>query len=100
MRNRMVLVVSANHRLEPFRGALRLLVQAPAQCLPNLLQLGCHSLADRLPVQLEVPRRAILPTDVCETQKVKGALRRNVWNPAPIDSCPAISWRQRDSDSL
>jgi hypothetical protein len=28
------------------------------------------------------------------------ALRRNVWNPAPIDSCPAISWRQRDSDSL
>jgi|ERR1039458_8492731 HD superfamily phosphohydrolase len=32
--------------------------------------------------------------------KVFGALRRNVWNPAPIDSCPAISWRQRDSDSL
>jgi hypothetical protein len=32
--------------------------------------------------------------------KADSALRRNVWNPAPIDSCPAISWRQRDSDSL
>jgi DNA-binding beta-propeller fold protein YncE len=27
------------------------------------------------------------------------ALRRNVWNPAPIDRCPMIACRQEDSDS-
>src|ERR1017187_6928930 len=42
------------------------------QFLPNLLQLGCHSLADRLPVHLEVSRPMILPTDMSETQKIKG----------------------------
>ena len=29
----------------------------------------------------------------------KWALRRNVWNPAPIDRCPMIACRQEDSDS-
>src|ERR1039458_9220592 len=71
-RDRMVLEISANHRLEPLRSALGLLVQALAQFLPNLLQLGCHSLADRLPVHLEVSRPMILPTDMSETQKIKG----------------------------
>src|SRR6266496_4280897 len=71
-RYRVVLEISANHCLEPLRRALRLLVQSLAQLLPNLLQLGCHALADRLPVHLEVPRLMILPTDVSETQKIKG----------------------------
>src|SRR6266487_4057556 len=39
---------------------------------PKLLQLGRHTLADRLPVHHEVSRLMILPTDVSETQKVKG----------------------------
>src|ERR1035441_2263057 len=30
----------------------------------------------------------------------KAALRRNVWNPAPIDSCPMIARQQGDCDSL
>jgi hypothetical protein len=32
--------------------------------------------------------------------KLFPALRRNVWNPAPIDSCPMIAWQQGDCDSL
>jgi hypothetical protein len=43
-----------------------------AQRLPDLLPLGCHTLADRLTVHLEVSRLMILPTNVSETQKVKG----------------------------
>ena len=68
----MVLVIAANHPSEPLPDVLRLLVYALAQRLPNLLQLGRHSLADRLPVHLEIPRRMILPTDVSESQKIKG----------------------------
>src|SRR5271169_5488268 len=71
-RYRVVLEIAANHRLEPLPRALRLLVQALPQLLPNLLQLGRHALADRLPVHLEVPRLMILPTNVSETQKIKG----------------------------
>src|ERR1035437_3963300 len=71
-RHRMVLEISANHRLEPLRSALRLLVQPLAQLLSDLLQFGRHALADRLPVHLEVPRLTILPTNMSETQKVKG----------------------------
>src|SRR5450432_1475153 len=71
-RHRVVLEISANHRLEPLPRALHLLVQTLAQLLSDLLQLGCHALADRLPVHLEVPRLMILPTNVSETQKVKG----------------------------
>src|SRR5579871_1960588 len=71
-RYRVVLEISANHCLEPLRRALRLLVQAHAQLLSDVLQLGCHALADCLPVHLEVPRLMILPTDVSETQKIKG----------------------------
>ncbi len=47
-------------------------MQAFAQRLPDLLQLGRHTLADRLAVHLEVSRLMILPTNVSETQKVKG----------------------------
>jgi len=43
-----------------------------AELLPNLFQLGCHALADRLPVHHEITRRVILPTNVSETQKVEG----------------------------
>src|SRR5271165_6842714 len=68
----MILEISANHRLQPLRRVLDPLMQALSELLPNLLQLGRHALADRLPVHHEVPRRVILPTDVSETQKVEG----------------------------
>src|SRR5450432_931173 len=71
-RYRVVPEISANHRLEPLRRALRLLVQALTQLLSDVLQLCCHTLGDCLPVHLEVPRLMILPTDVSETQKIKG----------------------------
>src|ERR1035441_9785284 len=32
-------------------------------------------------------------------EPLNAALRRNVWNPAPIDRCPMIACRQEDSDS-
>src|ERR1700730_8027753 len=72
IRYRVVLEIPTNHGFEPLRRALGLLVQALAQRLPDLLQLGCHTLADRLTVHLEVSRLMILPTNVSETQKVKG----------------------------
>jgi hypothetical protein len=62
----------ANHRLEPLRRVRDPLMQALAQLLPNLLQPGCHALADRLPQHQEAPRRVILPSDVSETPKVEG----------------------------
>src|SRR6266496_4288809 len=71
-RYRVVPEISANHRLEPLCRALGPFVQALAQLLPDLLQLGRHALADRLPVHLGVPRLMILPTNVSETQKIKG----------------------------
>ena len=71
-RYRMISEISANHRSEPLSDVLILLVQALAQLLPDLLQLGRHSLADRLPVHLEVSRLRILPSDVSETQKIEG----------------------------
>src|ERR1035438_5539632 len=64
----MVLVIAANHPLEPLPNVLHLLVYALAQRLPNLLQLGRHSLADRLPVHLKVPRRAAVPRHSARTQ--------------------------------
>src|ERR1035438_794929 len=69
----MILEISANHRLQPLRRVLDLLVQALSELLPNLLQLCRHALADRLPVHHEVPLRVILPTDVSEPQKIKGS---------------------------
>src|ERR1017187_466998 len=73
VRDRMVLVIAANHPLEPLPNVLHLLVYALAQRLPNLLQLGRHSLADRLPVHRKAPVRVILPTDVSKTKKIKGS---------------------------
>src|SRR3984957_13170040 len=66
-RYRMILEISANHRSQPLSDVLGLLVQALAQLLPSLLQLGCHPLADRLSVHLKIPRLMVLPTDVSET---------------------------------
>ena len=92
----VVLEISANHRFQPLRRVLGLLVQTlsqllpncfqlgclpppsppqkppTSQLLPNCFQLGCHALADRLPQHHEVPGLVILPTNVSETQKVKG----------------------------
>src|SRR5919198_2406369 len=41
------------------------------QLLPNILQLGCHPFADRLSFHNETACR-VRPTDMGETQKVKG----------------------------
>jgi hypothetical protein len=70
-RYRVVLKVAAKHRFQPLPGVLDLLVQALSQLPPNL-SAWPHPLADRLPVHLEVSGHVILPTDVSETQKVKG----------------------------
>src|SRR5450432_4398696 len=103
-RHRMVLEISANHRLEPLPRSLRLLVQTLAQLLLDLLQLGCHALADRLPVHLEVPRLMILPTYVSETQKVKGfrlpfpSLRPSFSPIAPEFNQSRLLWMQLQSE--
>src|SRR5437660_3118357 len=68
----MVLEISANHRLQPLHRVLGLLMQALSQLPPNLLQLGRHALADRLPIHDEATGHMVLPTDVSETQKIEG----------------------------
>jgi type I restriction enzyme S subunit len=50
-----------------------------------------------------VSRRYTRVSSACVTEEKAeelSALRRNVWNPAPIDSCPMIAWQQGDCDSL
>src|SRR2546428_6234335 len=42
----VILEISANHRLQPLRRVLGLLMQALSQFLPNLSPLGRHALAD------------------------------------------------------
>ena len=46
-RHRVISEISANHRLQPPRRVLGPRVQALAELLPNLLQLGGQALADR-----------------------------------------------------
>src|ERR1035438_115035 len=48
-RNCVVLVITANHRLEPLRGEFDGLMHTFSQLLPNILQLGRQPFADRLP---------------------------------------------------
>jgi len=43
-----------------------------AQLRSNFIELGCHALADRFPVDREFACPVVRPTDVGETQKVKG----------------------------
>ena len=43
-----------------------------SQLRVNVLQLGCHTFADRLPAYREIALLVARPTDVGETQKVKG----------------------------
>ena len=93
-RHGMISEISANHRLQPPRRVRNPRMQPLAELLPNLPQLGCHSLADRLVQHSEVPRRAILPTYAGETQKAE-----SVRPPFPIRchtnfsirSCPTLS---------
>jgi hypothetical protein len=47
-------------------------VQPLAQLRPNILELGRHALAHRPPLHREVSRLVAGPTDVGETQKIKG----------------------------
>src|ERR1017187_825081 len=49
----------------------------------------------------QMHRRILVPgeADVANLPRLFQALRRNVWNPAPIDRCPMIACRQEDSDS-
>jgi hypothetical protein len=47
-------------------------MHALPQLGPQLFQPRCHALADRLPMHREVTRLVVGPTDMGETQKVKG----------------------------
>ncbi len=47
-------------------------MQALPQLSPNLLQLGCHALADGLTVYGEMACLVVRPADVGETQEVEG----------------------------
>jgi len=70
-RHGVISEISANHRLQPPRRVRNPRMQALAELLPILLQLGGHPFADRLTQHQEVPRPVILPTKVGEPQKVE-----------------------------
>src|SRR2546425_12786036 len=68
----MVLEIPPHHRLQPLQRSADVLVHPLAQRFPNFLQFGCHTFADRFPAYREIALRLARPTDVGETQKVKG----------------------------
>src|SRR5579863_2667067 len=71
-RHGVVLEVPPHHRLQPLQRSADVLVHPLLQLLPNFLQFGCHTFADRSPTYREIALRLARPTDVGETQKVKG----------------------------
>src|SRR5450759_4502007 len=68
----MVLEIPPHHRLQPLQRPPDLLVHPLSQLRLNILQLGCHAFADRLPAYREIALLVARPTNVGETQKVKG----------------------------
>ena len=68
----MILEVPPHHGLEPLYRVREGLVQSLSQRRSNFFQLGCHALANGLSMDDKVAGPLVRPTDVSETQKVKG----------------------------
>jgi len=71
-RNRVILEIPPHHLPQPLAGLGKAGVHTPLQLGSNFLELGRQALAHRLPPYREVARLMVGPTDVGETQKVKG----------------------------
>jgi hypothetical protein len=70
-RNRMILEIPPHHLLQPRQRTGNATVHPLAQLGSDILQLRCHSFADRLAVYLKAARLVVGPTDVGETEKIK-----------------------------
>jgi hypothetical protein len=68
----MVLEIASHHRPQPFHRVPDRPVQPLAQLGSQILQLGRHPFAHGLSMYRELPGLVVRPTDVGETQKVKG----------------------------
>src|ERR1700732_2373798 len=65
---RVVVEVALHDRLEPFAGSRHRVVEASAERLLDLLQLGPHALANRRAPYRELPY-PVLPANMRETQE-------------------------------
>src|SRR6516165_1920154 len=70
--NGVILEIPPHHLLQPLHGSRNTRVHPLAQLRSNFLELGCHSFADRFPVDREFARLVVRTTNVSEAQKVKG----------------------------
>ena len=68
----VILEIPPHHLLQPLHGSPYSRVHPFAQLPSNLSELGCHAFADRFPMDREFARLMVGPTNVGETQKVKG----------------------------
>ena len=68
----MILEIPPHHLPQPLQSLRKTGVHAPMQLRSNFLELGRQAFAHRLPAYREVARLVVGPTDVGETQKVKG----------------------------
>ena len=68
----MILEIPSHHLLHPLHGSRHMRVHPLAQLRSNLFELGCHAFADRFPMDREFARLVVGPTDVGETQEIKG----------------------------
>src|SRR5215471_2747194 len=71
-RNSVILEISSHHLLQPLHGPRYPRMHSLSQLLPNFFELGCHAFADRFPVDRKFARLVVRPTNVSETQKIKG----------------------------
>ena len=71
-RNGVILEIPPHHLHEPLPSRRWRYVHPLSQLGPDIVELGCHALADRPPVHREISRLVAGPTDVGEPQKVKG----------------------------
>src|SRR5437773_12453804 len=69
---RVILEIPPHHLREPSSCGLRRYMHPLPQLDSQLLESGCHALAYRLPKYSEFTRLVVRPTDVGESQKIKG----------------------------
>src|SRR2546426_478620 len=67
----MILEIPPPHRLEPLHRIPDSFVPPLLQLRLNILQLGCQPLADRLPVNREIPLRLLVPQIGVKPRKLK-----------------------------
>src|ERR1035438_7020187 len=77
----MVSEIPSYHRLQPPQRPPDFLVHPLPQLRQNILQLGCHRFADRLPMYRVIARLSARPTDVGETRKTEAPVLDSVSSP-------------------